>query len=132
MTAPDETTDFRPKFDADGLMSVIAVEDATGEVLMLAYMNEQALAETLRTGEMHYWSRSRGELWHKGATSGNTQKVVSIKVDCDQDALLVRVEPKGPACHTGRISCFYRTLHQEGKIDVSQAPLTTSVQLTFS
>jgi phosphoribosyl-ATP pyrophosphohydrolase/phosphoribosyl-AMP cyclohydrolase len=87
------------------------VQDAhTGQVLMLAYMNPESLARTLDTGETWFWSRSRQELWHKGATSGNTQRVVEIRYDCDADALLVRAEPAGPACHTGRQSCFYRLL----------------------
>jgi phosphoribosyl-ATP pyrophosphohydrolase/phosphoribosyl-AMP cyclohydrolase len=87
------------------------VQDAhTGQVLMLAYMNEESLARTLESGETWFWSRSRGELWHKGATSGNTQSVVEVRYDCDADTLLVRVEPAGPACHTDRQSCFYRRL----------------------
>ena len=81
----------------------------TGEVLMFAFMNEEALQKTLETGEVHYWSRSRKELWHKGATSGNTQSVKSIKIDCDQDCLWIAVDA-GPACHTGKRSCFYREL----------------------
>ena len=83
-------------------------QDGDGAVLMLAYANEEALRLTLRTGEAHYWSRSRGEIWRKGATSGHTQRVTAVAVDCDQDALLYRVVQAGPACHTGRASCFYR------------------------
>ncbi len=87
------------------------VQDAhTGQVLMLAYMNEESLARTLESGETWFWSRSRAELWHKGATSGNTQRVVEVRYDCDADTLLVHVEPAGPACHTGEQSCFYRRL----------------------
>jgi len=87
------------------------VQDATtGEVLTLAYMNAEALRLTLESGETWFWSRSRGELWHKGATSGNTQRVLEVRYDCDGDALLVRVVPAGPACHTGQRSCFYRVL----------------------
>jgi phosphoribosyl-ATP pyrophosphohydrolase/phosphoribosyl-AMP cyclohydrolase len=96
------------KFDAQGLITAVVQDDATGEVLMLAHMNAESLAETLRTGETWFWSRSRQELWHKGATSGNTQRVVDLRLDCDGDALLVRVEPHGPACHTGERTCFFR------------------------
>ncbi|GAB4448629.1 MAG: hypothetical protein OHK0041_09260 [Anaerolineales bacterium] len=98
------------KFDANGLVPVIVQDAETGEVLTLAYMNAEALHLTLETGETVFWSRSRSQLWHKGATSGNTQRVVDIHADCDADALLVRVLPAGPACHTGNRSCFYRTL----------------------
>ena len=89
-----------------GLIPVIVQDRDTQRVLMLAYMNEAALRETLRCGEAVFWSRSRGELWHKGATSGNTQRILELRLDCDQDALLLLVEPNGPACHTGRVSCF--------------------------
>lgn len=106
----DETLDFQPRWGADGLLTAVTVDAASGAVLMVAHMNADALAATLATGEAHYWSRSRGELWHKGATSGAIQRVVEIRVDCDQDCLLLRVEPAGPACHTGRVACFYRRL----------------------
>ena len=96
------------RFDARGLVPAIVQDARTGQVLMLAYMNAEALAATLRTGEAHFWSRSRGQLWHKGATSGHTQRVVEMRVDCDGDTLLLRVEPHGPACHTGANACFYR------------------------
>jgi phosphoribosyl-AMP cyclohydrolase len=87
------------------------VQDAaSGQVLMVAWMNAEALELTLATGETHFWSRSRGELWHKGATSGNIQRVMGIWVDCDGDTLLIQVVPAGPACHTGAASCFYRTI----------------------
>jgi phosphoribosyl-AMP cyclohydrolase len=101
-----------PRFDAQGLVVCITVEAATKEILMVAYMNELALDKTIETGIAHYWSRSRQSLWRKGDTSGQVQKVLSIEVDCDQDALLLRVEPggDGKACHTGRKSCFYRRL----------------------
>jgi phosphoribosyl-ATP pyrophosphohydrolase/phosphoribosyl-AMP cyclohydrolase len=99
------------KFDGAGLVPVVAQDAATGEVLTLAYANAEALGKTVETAEAHYWSRSRGELWRKGATSGNTQRVVEVKLDCDGDALLYRVEPRGPACHTGERSCFATTLH---------------------
>ncbi|OLS37892.1 bifunctional phosphoribosyl-AMP cyclohydrolase/phosphoribosyl-ATP diphosphatase HisIE [Bacillus sp. MRMR6] len=94
------------RFDEKGLVPAIIQDAETKEVLTLAYMNEESLEKTLETGETWFYSRSRQELWHKGATSGNTQSVVSMKYDCDQDAILVLVEPKGPACHTGAVSCF--------------------------
>ena len=93
-----------------GLIPCIVQEASTNEVLMLAYMNRESMAKTLERGETVFWSRSRQELWHKGATSGNTQKVVEIRYDCDTDTLLALVHPAGPACHTGATSCFYRTL----------------------
>lgn len=98
------------KFNADGLVPAIVQDAETNEVLMLAYMNAESLRLTLETGETVFWSRSRGELWHKGATSGNLQRVVKIYVDCDEDALLVKVHPAGPACHTGNRTCFYRNI----------------------
>jgi phosphoribosyl-AMP cyclohydrolase len=98
------------KFDARGLVPAIVQDQETKEVLMMAYMNAESLQMTIETGETVFWSRSRAELWHKGATSGNTQKVVEIKVDCDADTLLVLVNPAGPACHTGNQTCFYREL----------------------
>jgi phosphoribosyl-ATP pyrophosphohydrolase/phosphoribosyl-AMP cyclohydrolase len=102
------------KFDQNGLVPVIAQDEATGDVLTLAYANSEALQKTLSSGEAHYYSRSRSELWRKGATSGNTQRVVEVKLDCDGDALLYRVEPRGPACHTGQNSCFFTSLAGEG------------------
>lgn len=111
----DETTAFRPKFGADGLLPALAIDAETGEALMLAYMNADALNRTLETGEVHYWSRSRGELWHKGATSGHTQQLVEMRVDCDQDTLILRVRQAGAACHTGRQTCFYRTVIPSGE-----------------
>ncbi len=103
---------FTPKFDAHGLIVCVATEASSGEILMLAYMNELALEKTIETGVAHYWSRSRGELWRKGDTSGQVQEVVEMRVDCDQDALQLRVKVggDGKACHTGRKSCFYRKL----------------------
>lgn len=109
------------KFDEQGLITAVVQDDATSEVLMVAYMNAESLAQTMRTGQTWFWSRSRQELWHKGATSGHTQQVVDIRLDCDGDALLVRVNPNGPACHTGERTCFYRgadnpeTLVETGK-----------------
>ncbi len=107
-TAQDETHELRPKFDADGLVAAIAQDAETGEVLMLAWMNAEALRLTLETGRATYWSRSRAALWVKGETSGHTQAVVEVRVDCDQDAVLLKVRQTGGACHTGRDSCFYR------------------------
>src|SRR5688572_14320902 len=95
-------------FDARGLVPCVIQDWASGEVLTLAYMNAEALARTRATGELHLWSRSRGELWRKGATSGNTQAVRALRLDCDGDALLALVEPAGPACHTGERTCFHR------------------------
>jgi phosphoribosyl-ATP pyrophosphohydrolase/phosphoribosyl-AMP cyclohydrolase len=95
------------RFDRDGLLPCVVQDWSTGEVLTLAYMNEQALARTRESGELHLWSRSRGEQWHKGATSGNVQAVRALRLDCDGDALLALVEPAGPACHTGARTCFH-------------------------
>jgi phosphoribosyl-ATP pyrophosphohydrolase/phosphoribosyl-AMP cyclohydrolase len=94
------------RFDERGLVPAVVQDARTREVLTLAYMNEESLRRTLEEGETWFWSRSRGELWHKGATSGNTQRVVEVRADCDSDALVVLVEPRGPACHTGARSCF--------------------------
>lgn len=101
---------FMPRFDGQGLISAIVVDSRTQEILMVAFMDAQALAKTRETGLAHFFSRSRGRLWLKGETSGNYLKVNEIRVDCDQDALEIRVTPEGPACHTGAISCFYRLL----------------------
>jgi len=95
------------KFDSDGLVPCVMQDARTGEVLTLAYMNEEALRLTRETGEIHFWSRSRNELWHKGATSGNTMKVRALRIDCDDDAIVALVDPSGPACHTGERSCFH-------------------------
>lgn len=99
---------FAPKFDAAGLVTAVVVDDATGAVLVVAHMNAEALRATLSTGKVHFWSRSRGRLWMKGETSGNVLRLVEMRVDCDQDALLLRAKPAGPTCHTGADSCFYR------------------------
>ena len=99
---------LKPKFDANGLVTCVAADAATSEVLMVAHMNEEALRRTIASGEAWYYSRSRGALWRKGETSGHVQRVVEMRVDCDQDAILLRVEQTGAACHTGRRSCFYR------------------------
>jgi phosphoribosyl-AMP cyclohydrolase len=98
------------KYNADGLIPAIVQDADTNEVLMMAYINKESLQLTMEKGETYFWSRSRGELWHKGATSRNIQRVVEVRVDCDADTLLVRVHPAGPACHTGMQTCFYRVL----------------------
>ncbi|MXO50571.1 phosphoribosyl-AMP cyclohydrolase [Erythrobacter gaetbuli] len=101
---------FMPKFDANGLLSAVVVNVATREILMVAFMDEEAIAATQSTGLAHFHSRSRGKLWQKGESSGNVLKVREILVDCDQDALILVCEPAGPTCHTGATSCFYRRL----------------------
>jgi phosphoribosyl-AMP cyclohydrolase len=110
--ALEEGAAFAPRFDASGLIVCVTVEAATREILMVAYMNQLALDKTIETGVAHYWSRSRNALWRKGDTSGQVQRVLSLSVDCDQDALMLMVEAggDGKACHTGRKSCFYRKL----------------------
>ena len=109
-TELEEGSILSPRFGADGLITCITTDAATGEILMVAHMNAEALSRTLQTGEAWYWSRSRGELWHKGATSGQVQTVLEMRIDCDQDALLLKVKVAGDGgcCHTGRRSCFYR------------------------
>jgi len=101
------------KYDEQGLVPAIIQDQTTGEVLMMAWMNAESLQRTLTLGETVFWSRSRQELWHKGETSGNVQRVLDMRVDCDGDTLLVLVEPAGPACHTGQISCFFRAVAQK-------------------
>jgi len=103
-------------FDENGLVPCVTQDWRTGEVLTLAYMNRAALDRTIETGEVHFWSRSRAELWHKGATSGNVQRLRTLRYDCDADAVLALVEPDGPACHTGARSCFHRTLDAPAQI----------------
>lgn len=123
-TELEEGLAFRPRFDPNGLVTAIAADTASGEVLMLAHMNEEALRRTLESGEAWFWSRSRQRLWKKGETSGNVLRVTEIRVDCDQDAILLRVtaEGDGKACHTGRRSCFYRVLTlKDGKPALSFA-----------
>ncbi|WP_442753463.1 phosphoribosyl-AMP cyclohydrolase [Methylocystis sp. JAN1] len=112
----EEGAEFTPRFDANGLIVCVTVEAATREILMVAYMNQLALDKTIETGVAHYWSRSRNALWRKGDTSGQVQRVISLSVDCDQDAIQLVVEAggDGKACHTGRKSCFYRKLVTEG------------------
>lgn len=100
------------KFDVNGLIPAIVQDANTKEVLMMAYMNRASLQRTLESGETVFWSRSRNELWQKGETSGNTQRVVAVRADCDGDALLILVEPRGPACHTGALSCFFNDVNE--------------------
>ena len=104
----EEGLELRPRFDASGLITCVTTDAASGEVLMVAHMNEEALQKTMASREAWYFSRSRNALWRKGETSGQTQRVVEMRVDCDQDAVWIRVEQVGAACHTGRKSCFYR------------------------
>lgn len=107
----EEGFGFAPKFDADGLLTCVVTDIWSGEVLMVAHMNMEALKKTIETGEAWYFSRSRKKLWKKGESSGHTQRVAEMRVDCDQDAIWIRVEQNGPgACHTGRKSCFYRAV----------------------
>ena len=106
----EEGLAFNPKFDASGLVTCVATDAATGGVLMVAHMNEEALRKTIASGEAWYFSRSRNALWRKGESSGQTQRVVEMRMDCDQDAVWIRVEQQGAACHTGRRSCFYRAV----------------------
>jgi phosphoribosyl-AMP cyclohydrolase len=108
--ALEEGIALTPRFNADGLITAVAVDAVSGAVLMLAHMNAEALARTLESGDVWYFSRSRNELWRKGATSGHSQRLVEMRVDCDQDAVLLHVIQIGPACHTERRSCFYRTV----------------------
>lgn len=111
---PRETsTTLDPKFNANGLMTVVVTDATSGEVLMVAHMDGEALAATVATGEVHFWSRSRARLWRKGESSGNVLRVRELRIDCDQDALWVIAEPAGPTCHTGARSCFYRLVEGE-------------------
>ncbi len=110
----EEGSVFAPRFDDKGLLSAVAVDSATKEVLMLAFMDAEALAKTRETGLAHFHSRSRGRLWMKGETSGHVLNVEEMRVDCDQDAVVLLVRPEGPACHTGETSCFYRRLDGDG------------------
>jgi phosphoribosyl-AMP cyclohydrolase len=115
MADPRETgLDLDPKYDAAGLITGVVTDAATGELLMVAHLNAEALELTRATGEAHFWSRSRGRLWRKGETSGQVLRVREMRIDCDQDALWLLVEPQGPACHTGARSCFYRRVEGDG------------------
>jgi phosphoribosyl-AMP cyclohydrolase len=106
----EEGLTFEPKFDASGLVTCVATDASSGEVLMVAHMNDEALRRTIASGQAWYFSRSRNALWRKGESSGHTQRVVEMRMDCDQDAVWIRVEQIGAACHTGRRSCFYRAV----------------------
>ena len=108
------------RFDADGLVPAVAQQHDTGEVLMLAWMSREAIRETLETGRVCYWSRSRSRLWRKGETSGQTQRLVEFRVDCDGDAVLLRVDQTGVACHTGRRSCFYRAVRDGALSEIAE------------
>lgn len=113
---PETATTLSPAFNADGLIAAIAQDAMSGEVLMLAWMNAEALKLTLESGRVTYWSRSRQALWTKGETSGHAQRLVEARIDCDQDAILLRIEQAGAACHTGARSCFYRTVGADGAL----------------
>jgi phosphoribosyl-AMP cyclohydrolase len=115
-------TALTPKWDAAGLVTAVVSDDATGELLMVAHMNAEALEQTFATGEAHFWSRSRGRLWKKGETSGHVLQVIEARVDCDQDAVWLRVMPAGPACHTGARSCFYRRIEGGALVRDEEAP----------
>ncbi len=117
MTDLRDTTDrFLPRFDAAGLVTAIVTDADSGMLLMVAHMNAEAIELTRTSGQVHFWSRSRAALWRKGESSGNGLSLVEMRVDCDQDALLLRVTPAGPACHTGRQSCFYRRVEAGGRL----------------
>jgi|CXWL01.1.fsa_nt_gi phosphoribosyl-AMP cyclohydrolase len=116
MSTIETSAALTPRYDANGLIAAIAQDHASGEVLMLAWMNAEALALTLSSGQATYWSRSRNKLWRKGEESGHVQRVIEARVDCDQDAVLLRVEQTGAACHTGERSCFYRTIGSDGAL----------------
>ena len=110
--------DLTPRFDANGLITAVVTDAANGDLLMVAHMNAEALRLTIESGDAWYWSRSRGELWRKGATSGHVQKVTDLRIDCDQDAVWLKVEQTGSACHTGAHSCFYRAVRSpSGKLE---------------
>jgi phosphoribosyl-AMP cyclohydrolase len=118
----EEGLKFQPKFDAAGLVTCVATDAASGEVLMVAHMNAEALRKTIESGDAWYFSRSRNALWRKGETSGHTQRVLEMRMDCDQDAVWIKVEQTGAACHTGRRSCFYRAVKAgEGRTALSFA-----------
>jgi phosphoribosyl-AMP cyclohydrolase len=109
---------LRPKFGADGLLTAVITDRASGALLMVAHMNEEALNATLSSGEAHFWSRSRQAQWKKGESSGNVLKIVEMRIDCDQDAVWLIVDPAGPTCHTGAVSCFYRAVRADGSLEL--------------
>jgi len=113
----EQGTAFMPRFDSHGLVTAVAIDHRTGQLLMLAHMDREAIERTRETGLAHFWSRSRQKQWMKGETSGHLLKVLEIRVDCDQDALELRVEPAGPACHTLATSCFYRRITPDGSLE---------------
>ena len=120
--ARDQGLTLNPKFDRDGLITAVVTDDASGELLMVAHMNAQALQLTIDTGLAHFWSRSRQALWKKGETSGHMLQVRDIRIDCDQDAVWVKAVPAGPTCHTAARSCFFRRVGPEGlsRVDAAQ------------
>ena len=121
---------FRPNFEkAGGLITAVTVDADTGEVLMVAYMNEEAFQLTLDTKKVHYWSRTRSKLWKKGESSGNMQDLVEMRVDCDLDAVVVRAHQRGPACHEGYRSCFYRTVDESGSLSENAQRLMTPEEI---
>ena len=126
----EQGQDFTPRFDRDGLIAAIATDAVTGDVLMLAWMNAEALSHSINTGLAHFWSRSRGKLWKKGEESGNELQIEEMRVDCDQDAvwMKVRVKGKGAACHTGARSCFYRRVTSGNAQAVSLQPVPAATQ----
>ncbi len=120
MSGASETSgQLDPRWDANGLITGVVTDAASGELLMVAHLNADALALTQATGEAHFWSRSRGRIWRKGEESGNVLRIVELRIDCDQDALWMRVNPAGPACHTGARSCFYRRV-EDGRLTRSE------------
>ncbi len=124
------TPQFTPDFSkANGVITAVAVDADTGEVLMVAYMDAEAFQLTLESGRVHYYSRSRQRLWKKGESSGNMQELVEMRVDCDLDAVVVRVRQTGPACHEGYRSCFYRTVSESGVLEVDSPQLMTPEQM---
>ncbi len=134
MSAPDceEGLFFSPQFNEKGLIPCVTTCVKSGDVLMFAFMNEEALHKSIETGEAHYWSRSRNSLWHKGATSGHTQRIVEMRTDCDQDCIWITVESKGGACHTGRRSCFYRAVRSSSELDYVDADKVFDPKAVYS
>lgn len=121
---------FSPNFEkAGGLITAVTVDAENGEVLMVAYMNDEAFRLTLETGKVHYWSRTRSKLWKKGESSGNMQQLVEMRIDCDLDAVVVRARQQGPACHEGYKSCFYRSVDSEGALQENAARLMTPEEI---